>query len=133
MSRYKFPDRIPDLINPESEFIQFDLTKSIQKGKYSWQRMDKKPSKTLDRLKSKLEHYSQLTVHQFQHNTAVGFKPIKGDLNLTIPDDLSEEIGDNAQPCEFRIDKKFRIAGFLSDNVFYIVWLDPDHELTDKH
>lgn len=43
---------------------------------------------------------------------------------------------DNSEQCDywqFRINKsKGRIIGFLIDGVFYIVWLDPHHNLTDS-
>ncbi len=43
---------------------------------------------------------------------------------------------DNSEQCEywqFRINKsKGRIIGILIDDVFYIVWLDPHHNLTDS-
>ena len=43
---------------------------------------------------------------------------------------------DNSDQCEywqFRINKsKGRVIGILIDSIFYIVWLDPHHNLTDS-
>ena len=55
--------------------------------------------------------------------------PVKwSTANATIPD--------NSEQCEywqFRISKsKGRVIGFLIDGVFYVVWLDPHHNLTDS-
>ncbi len=43
---------------------------------------------------------------------------------------------DNSEQCEywqFRLNKsKGRVIGFLIDSVFYVVWLDPHHNLTNS-
>ena len=47
--------------------------------------------------------------------------------NVKCPSD------NQAEYWQFRINKsRGRIIGMLIDNVFYIVWLDPHHNLTDS-
>lgn len=41
--------------------------------------------------------------------------------------------GEQLEYWQFRLDKSSgRVIGFLIDSVFYIVWLDPHHNLTDS-
>lgn len=49
--------------------------------------------------------------------------------NASPPDDDAQR-----EYWQFRINKsKGRIIGFMIDGVFYIVWLDPHHNLTDSN
>ena len=50
------------------------------------------------------------------------------NANTAIPSDSSQ-----CQYWQFRINKsKGRVIGVLTDGVFYVVWLDPHHNLTDS-
>jgi len=45
------------------------------------------------------------------------------------PDDLSEDVLNNLAQ-EFRYGKKGRVIGYLVEPVFYVIWVDPNHEFT---
>lgn len=50
------------------------------------------------------------------------------NANASVPDG-----GEQWEFWQFRINKsKGRVIGFLIDGVFYVVWLDPHHNLTDS-
>jgi len=75
---------------------------------------------------------------------------LKGICNLTIPElkggtydlhpvdwgETNAQKPDNADQLEFwqfRLDKSHgRVIGIKIDNIFYVVWLDPHHNLTDS-
>lgn len=45
----------------------------------------------------------------------------------------SVKYGEDIENLQFRLDKSHgRVNGFIIDSVFYIVWLDPDHKMTDS-
>ena len=78
-------------------------------------------------LERKLVYYSEnYLLKDFQ--LMRGFCQLKGRKPNSKPDGLDVE---NDPIYEFRIDGKFRVMGYLFKHIFYIVWLDPDHELTD--
>lgn len=55
--------------------------------------------------------------------------PVSWNTANTPPPNMSEQL----DFWQFRINKaKGRVVGFILDSVFYIVWLDPHHNLTDS-
>ncbi len=124
------PLSIPDPIDPESEHIQFDLRYLRKKGKYSEAALKKKNPHALKTLEEKLAHYTKLTIQQFTtNNSGIRLKPLEGKPLRSFPKDLSPDIIDNQKIYEFRIDKKFRIMGYLKNDVFLVCWIDPNHEI----
>lgn len=55
--------------------------------------------------------------------------PVDWSTTNTTPPNNNEQL----EYWQFRINKsKGRVIGFLIDSVFYVVWLDPHHNLTDS-
>ncbi len=79
----------------------------------------------LDCLKS----VSNMTIPQLK-NSSHDFHPIDWDKTNTRKPENSIQCDEYWQ---FRLNKsKGRVIGFLIDGVFYIVWLDPHHNLTNS-
>ena len=80
------------------------------------------------RLLDCLKSVSGKTVEELRHSTHE-LHPVNWGSANTKPPESSEQ----AEFWQFRIDKSHgRVIGILIDCVFYVVWLDPYHNLTDS-
>ena len=78
----------------------------------------------LDCLKS----VSGKTIQELQNSTHDLHRVNWKNTNTKCPDDSLQK-----EYWQFRIDKSHgRVIGILIDAVFYVVWLDPHHHLTDS-
>ena len=79
----------------------------------------------LDCLKS----VSNKTLPELMKNSTHDLHPINwGKANTNAPSGYEQ-----LEYWQFRINKsKGRVIGTLIDNVFYVIWLDPHHNLTDS-
>lgn len=70
------------------------------------------------------------------NKTVVELKSSLHDLHPITWSKTNTNAPSNSEQCDywqFRINKsKGRVIGFLIDGVFYVVWLDPHHNLTDS-
>lgn len=70
------------------------------------------------------------------NKTTAELKASLHDLHPVDWSNANASIPDSGEQCEywqFRINKsKGRVIGFLIEGVFYVVWLDPHHNLTDS-
>lgn len=75
-----------------------------------------------------LKSVSNMTIQEMRQSTH-NLHPIDwNNTNTTAP--MGSE---QCEYWQFRINKsKGRVIGVLIDNVFYVVWLDPHHNLTDS-
>ena len=48
-----------------------------------------------------------------------------------IPEDLSEDVKDQLWQY-FRLSNKCRVYGFLLQNTFHVIRIDPNHKISDK-
>lgn len=75
-----------------------------------------------------VEKVNNLTWRQIKAHTGLGFKDIdtaKGLPNNKLKDTLSKDI----TFCEFRVTQKARVVGFRVNAVFFLCWLDRNHEI----
>ena len=81
--------------------------------------------KLLDCLKS----VSGKSITELTNRSTHDLHPIDWDRTNTKPPAGYEQL----EYWQFRIDKSSgRVIGVLINNVFYVVWLDPHHNLTDS-
>lgn len=80
------------------------------------------------RLLDRLKEVSGKTIAELK-NKPFCLHPVKWEYaNATCPATLEQ-----ADYWQFRVDKSNgRVIGILIDSVFYVVWLDPYHNLTDS-
>ncbi len=79
----------------------------------------------LDALKS----VSNKTISEVRQSKTHDLHPIDWSKTNTNPPVNSDQL----EFWQFRINKsKGRVIGFIIDGVFYVVWLDPYHNLTDS-
>lgn len=80
------------------------------------------------RLLDCLKSVSGKTIEELRHSTH-DLHPVNWENANTKCPTLSKQ----AEYWQFRIDKSHgRVIGILIDSVFYVVWLDPYHNLTDS-
>ena len=86
--------------------------------------------KMLERLKS----LSTLTVKNIRDNHSIALRAHPIDWEKTTEkkgfDNLNEQLC-QLEPYQFSVSQKAhgRVHGFFIENVFFIVWFDPDHKL----
>ena len=113
-----------DLIRFSFKYIDFS-------EKYPLQNNDDGYFKSfLDRLRS----LSQMKVDEFRANKDKGLRAHTHIWRQTSEPDGFGHLNDQLRQCEpwqFQLssNKHGRVHGILLDEVFYIIWLDPKHEL----
>lgn len=76
-----------------------------------------------------LKSVSNKTITELRQSKTHDLHPIDWDNTNTLAPKNSEQL----EYWQFRINKsKGRVIGFMIDGVFYVVWLDPYHNLTDS-
>lgn len=89
------------------------------------------------KLKERLKNISSMTAHETRStpNKTLRFHPIDwNDHRLTetcfgIPNE--EQIAYEPRQFSISVNEHGRVHGFYIDNVFYIRWFDPNHNLYD--
>ena len=115
----------------QMELVNFSykyLKEKGQKFKYT-----QKTTDYFTNLKEKLIAISSISVKEFRANSSKSLRchPIKfyetSEAGFSIP----QEEYIVTEPCQFSVtaNEYGRVHGFIIKNTFYIVWLDPEHEL----
>lgn len=90
-------------------------------------------------LKERLRDISKMTMNEMltpRNPHALKFNPINWDDKrvtescFDIPNE--KEIAYNPREFSISVNKDGRVHGFCIDNIFYIVWFDPDHNLINS-
>ena len=121
------PPKLPDPPPSENRQIRFRLHYVRHKGKFSARQL-KRPQRKL--ILKKLRKYEEMTVPQFKSSSSVRLRQYNGALPEP-PGELSPDVRDTLAQY-FRINNKIRLYGYLFDSDFYIIWIDPDHKLSDR-
>ena len=85
-------------------------------------------------LAQELSHYSQGSVDDFLDQNHAEHRHMIDFAETTEPSGFShldtEQLG-YEDPWQFAIgpDRQWRVAGFMLNGTFYLVWLDPNHAL----
>jgi hypothetical protein len=136
LSRIPEPALEPDGIRLVFSFKHLDLT-------HPKFQLDDCTAAYLRALLLQIKTYSEYTVEQFQNINHDDSRHWNYWCDTTETDgfsNISEEIQDE-YAWQFAVfpksrvasERKWRAHGMLVDNVFYIVWLDPDHNLAPKN
>ncbi|OKH32147.1 hypothetical protein NIES2119_26945 [[Phormidium ambiguum] IAM M-71] len=117
--------KIPEGISFSFRYYQDD------KDKFS---ISKRDAKYLTSLLKRLRDLSQLKVDEVINNQSKSLRCHRIDWQDTTEPDgfgLLNEDQLVSTPYQFQIsaNEYGRVHGFFSENVFYIIWLDPDHNL----
>lgn len=88
--------------------------------------------KVLERLKA----LSELKVREFQTNRSKALRAHQIDWNDTSEKEgfrhLNSQLRDiPAVQFQISANEHGRVHGFIIDNIFFVIWLDPDHNLYD--
>lgn len=89
-------------------------------NKYQLCALNKEQLKRFVSFAKKIENMKWVDIN---NSTSINYENIN---NLKKPDFISNDINLKSM----RVDKKFRIYGYRMRNDFYIIWFDPNHELT---
>lgn len=89
-------------------------------NKYQLWTLNKEQLKRFVSFAKKIENMKWVDIN---NSTSINYENIN---NLKKPDFISNDINLKSM----RVDKKFRIYGYRMRNDFYIIWFDPNHELT---
>lgn len=122
MSAIPPPKSPPDKPNLSRVTVKFRLQFARRHGKWSCEKLS---SDEISDYIDKLKHYKQMTVAQFRQASGPRLK----NMNVGLPpppEELSEDIK-NQLAQEFRVSRRRRVLGYLMEDEFFIIWLDPDH------
>ena len=130
-------DRNSKIINPtpidKEERISFNFRRLNPKDtKFDWTCCEVNYFNTLiDRLRNLSNCTRKEMLHTFNQKS-LRFHPLNfkdGSLSEKTFGVLSEDVDDDAWQFELTANKHGRVHGYFVENVFYVVWLDPKHEL----
>lgn len=106
---------------------------SLDKEKFN---VNAKDSKYFCKLKERLRDISKMKMDEMlrpRNPHAIKFNSIKWDdprvteKNFGIPNE--EEVAYDPREFSISVNEHGRVHGFCIDNIFYIVWFDPEHNL----
>lgn len=118
----KPPKEKPDLAVAK---IKFRFLYVSKRGRWSCAKLSHGEARN---IADKLKHYRQMTVAQFRQSSGVRLKNINRGLP-PAPDELSEDVK-NQLAQEIRVSRRSRVLGYLMEDEFFVIWLDPDHSVT---
>ncbi|UMS01485.1 hypothetical protein AOY87_11390 [Escherichia coli] len=83
---------------------------------------------------NRLKDLSTLTLREFQSGRSAALKVYPVDWRYTSEPEGFRHLSEQLQsytPYQFAVSRNEhgRVHGFIAGNVFYIVWLDPNHRL----
>lgn len=118
-----------------SKLIRFRLRYVRRTGKYSMEKLDVRQKRILER---KLRDYERHTVESF--NNSKGASPSEIDFGKwkkapsrhqqrQVREEVSVDIPDLGSVWRFRVSGKMRVFGYRNQNRFFVVWVDPNHEM----
>ena len=120
-----------------SKCIRFLFRYIRKKGKYSLETLDARQRRILER---KLRDYEKHSVQSFDNSK--GANPREVDFGKwkkspsehqqkQVMKDISTDIPYPGPVWRFRVSGKMRVLGYRNQNFFFVVWVDPNHEMGD--
>jgi hypothetical protein len=108
-------------------FKHLDLTND----KFSVKRRD---SKYFEKMLDRLRNVSTIKLREFKNNHSKSLRAHRINWNYTTEKNgfshLNEQLqGDDAYQFEVSGNEHGRVHGFFIENIFFVVWFDPDHKL----
>ena len=121
--------------NPADACIRFDWQYAREKGKYGLKSLDSRQRRVLER---KLRDYERYTLDSFLK--ARGVRLHEFDLKtcrkapsehqqMQVREELLVRIPELGPVSRFRVSGKMRVVGYRDRNVFFVVWVDANHEM----
>jgi len=99
-------------------------------------RLDGRAAQYFIKLFERLQNLSSLKHTEFTSNRGNSLRSHPIDWGNTSEKDGFTHLNNQLKglpPCQFQVSKNNgRVHGFLLDNVFFVVWFDPDHLLYPK-
>ena len=116
------------------EQMRFDCKHIRKTGKYSLEKLDVRQRRMLER---KLRDYEKHSVRTFGRSGAnpreVNFSVWKNAPSVhqqrQVRKEISVDIPDPGPVWRFRVSGKMRVLGYRDENIFFVVWVDPNHEM----
>lgn len=89
-------------------------------------------------LLSRLKAVSDLRLSEFRSAGGKALRAHRHDWSNTTEEDGYSHLSQQLQECEpwqfsLSANEYGRVHGILVDNVFYVVWFDPEHRLYEGH
>ena len=121
--------------NSPSGYIQFRYRYIRKTGKYSLEKLDVRQKRILER---KLRDYEKHTVKSFDDAKGVGLHEVDfGEWKKApsehqerrVRKEISVEVPELGPVKRFRVSGKMRVLGYQNENLFFVVWVDPNHEM----
>ncbi len=119
-------------IRPDDEAVHFSFKHlNINHPKFSIKSRD---SRYFEKMLDRLKNVSMLRALEIKTNRSKSLRAHPIDWDKTSEKNGFSHLNvqlKECQPYQFEVCEKEhgRIHGFFIDNVFYIVWLDPEHKL----
>ena len=121
--------------NAADACIRFDWRYARGKGKYGLDSLDSRQKRILER---KLRDYGRYTLASFLKARGVRLREF--DLRTCrkapserqqarVVEELLEQIPEPGPVLRFRVSGKMRVVGYRDRNIFYVVWVDANHEM----
>ena len=121
--------------NAADACIRFDWRFARRKGRYGLDSLDSRQRRILER---KLRDYERYTLALFFK--ARGVRLQEFDLRTCrkapsehqqarVGEELLEKIPEPGPVLRFRVSGKMRVLGYQYENIFYVVWVDANHEM----
>jgi hypothetical protein len=124
---------IPPVVQPDAKTLQFSFKHlDTENAKFS---VNECSADFLLALIKKIREYSQWPTDVFIDQNHEEHRHLIDFAGTSEPDGFAHLGTDQlayVETWQFRVGKdRWRVMGFLLEDVFYIVWLDPNHRLYD--
>lgn len=140
MSEEESPDSHLSSVRPparglEEEKVRFNWRFAREKGKCGLEALAPAQKR---RLEKKLREYEKYTLLSFVRVKGASLRifDLKSARNAPpaaqrrqVLEEISREIPNPGPLRRFRASGKMRVLGYLPENIFYVVWVDPDHRM----
>ena len=118
-----------------SDHIRFNCEHLRKKGKYSLETLDARQKRILER---KLHDYEKHSLASFKISKGVDLHKVDFGQWKNAPterqqrqvrEEISGDVPEEEPARRFRVSGKMRALGFMHKGVFFVVWVDPNHEM----
>lgn len=115
--------------------IRFDFKHVRRTGKYGLGKLDVRQRRILER---KLRDYEKHTAESFRRSKGANPHPVdfgawknapSEQQQIRVRQEVSVDAPDLDSIWRFRVSGKMRALGYWDENKFFIVWVDPNHEM----
>lgn len=118
-----------------SDQVRFDFKHVRRTGRYSLAKLNPRQKRILER---KLRDYKNHTMKSFENSKGVGLREVdlgkwknapSAHQQIQVRKEVSVDVPNVGPVWRFRVSGKMRVLGYMPKDVFFIVWVDPNHEM----